>query len=137
MQNKKCLIYSMNGIPSKELKQELIKAMRFLCLALMIKHRFKTVDVIDQFLVIRVDYIKNILINIQKSYFCQANCFNLQSRRAFLASILNLKNITEELMPIVRYLKRRWSFSCQKMKKTKWNRFLLSKAFTAYEMKTV
>ena len=136
MQNKKCLIYLMNKIQSKELKQELIKAMRFLCLALMIKYTSKTVDVIDQFLVIRVYYIK-ILINFQKSYFCQANCFNLQSRRAFLASILNLKNITEELMPIVRYLKRRWSFSCQKMKKTKWNRFLLSNAFTAYEMKTV
>ena len=53
---------------------------RFLCLALMIKYTFKTIDEMDWLLVIRVNYKKNsYLNNYSETLLCQANCFNFFS----------------------------------------------------------
>ena len=71
-----------------------MKSTRFLYLALMIKHTSKTMDVLDQLLVIRVNYKKTvILITIRKSFFVKhiVLIFSLIST-AFLSGILNLKN---------------------------------------------
>ena len=54
--NKKRFRHSMNRIPSKDHKIGTYEIKKFLCLALMIKYTSKTIDVMDQLLVIRVNY---------------------------------------------------------------------------------
>ena len=90
---------------------------------LMIKYTSKTKDVIDQFLVIRVNYKETvILITIQKRFFAKhiVLIFSLV-RTAFLPNISNLKNRkhlkNEKLMP--RILEFGKSFACQKMRRKK------------------
>ena len=70
-----------------------MKSTRFLCLALMIKYTYKTMDAMDQLLVIKVNYKTVILITIQKSIFVKqiVLIFSL-TRTAFLSRILNLQN---------------------------------------------
>ena len=54
--NKKRFRHSMNRIPSKDHKIGTYEIKKFLRLALMIKYTSKTIDVMDQLLVIRVNY---------------------------------------------------------------------------------
>ena len=56
--NKKCLRHSMNRIRSKE--QKLMKSTKFHCLVLMTKYVFKTMDMMDQLLGIRIKQKKQL-----------------------------------------------------------------------------
>ena len=53
--NIKCLRHSMNRIQSKVLKQEHMKSTKFHCLVLMTKYISKTIDMVDQVLISRVN----------------------------------------------------------------------------------
>ena len=50
----------MNRFKVKIIKQELMKSTRYLCLALMIKYTSKMMDMMDQGLITRVNYKKQL-----------------------------------------------------------------------------
>ena len=118
-----------------------MKSTKFHCFVMMTKYIFKTMDMMDQLLDIRVNYKKNYVNSIQKSFFFKhvVLIFSLV-RTAFLSSILNLKNtknlkkyISEELMPVAWYHNRWWNLCVPEEKKQ--NQFLLSNDFNLYNLR--
>ena len=101
-----------------------MKSSKFNCLVLMAKYAFKTIDMMDQLLVIRVNYKKT--VNYLEKFSCQAYCFNFQSNKdgLFVKHVVRLlnwhvrfkkrkalkKELNEELMPIPWDSKRQWNF---------------------------
>ena len=104
-----CLTHSMKEFKVSTRQQDLMKSTKFHCLVLIMKYTSKTMDTMDQLLVIRVNYKNSHFNNYSEKLFCQANCFNFHFnqnsffvkhialifsliRTVFLSNILNLKN---------------------------------------------
>ena len=60
--NKDCIRHSINRIQSKTKEQEHIKSTTFYCINLMTKYMIKTMDIMDQLLVISVNYKKTVIL---------------------------------------------------------------------------
>ena len=92
--NNKCLRHSMNRIQSKTHTIGTYKINKFSLLCFDDKTYIKTMDMMDQILVIRINFLKKTvtLITIQNSFFVklQKYCFNfLSSQSSFLSSNKN------------------------------------------------
>ena len=83
-----------------------MKSITFLCLALIVKYISKTMDVMDQLLVTKVNYKRNsYLDNYLQKLLCQACCFNFfSSQNSFF-----VKHIKFEKRKILK--KYKWGIS--------------------------